>query len=43
VASDDALAQLRLAELHARLAEFERGSTSVVDLQRTIDRRLRDS
>jgi len=43
VASDDALAQLRLAELHGRLAGFERGSTSVVDLQRTIDRRLRDS
>ena len=43
VAPDDALAQLRLAELHTRLAGFERGSTSVVDLQRTIDRRLRDS
>ena len=43
VASDDALAGRRLAELHARLAGFERGSTSVVDLQRTIDRRLRDS
>jgi len=44
VAPDDAaLVQRRLAELHARLAEFERRSTSVVDLQRTIDRRLRDS
>ncbi|TMK14226.1 MAG: hypothetical protein E6G37_02720 [Actinobacteria bacterium] len=41
--SDDALAQRRLAKLHTRLAELERGSTSVVDLQRTIDRRLRDS
>jgi hypothetical protein len=44
VGSDDAAhAERRLAELHARLAEFERASTSVVDLQRTIDRRLRDS
>ena len=44
VAPDDAaLVQRRLTELHARLAEFERRSTSVVDLQRTIDRRLRDS
>jgi hypothetical protein len=40
---DPALAERRLAELHARLAELEREFTSVVDLQRTIDRRLRDS
>jgi hypothetical protein len=44
VGSDDpALAERRLAELHARLAVLEREFTSVVDLQRTIDRRLSDS
>ena len=42
-ASDDAaLAERRVAELHARLAELEHEFTSVVDLQHAIDRRLRD-
>jgi hypothetical protein len=43
--SDDAAiaAERRIAEFHARLAELEHELTSVVDLQHTIDRRLRDS
>ena len=42
--SDEAvLAERRVAELQARLAELEHEFTSVVDLQRAIDRRLRDS
>ncbi|TMK34696.1 MAG: hypothetical protein E6G58_11210 [Actinobacteria bacterium] len=41
--SDDVvLAERRVAELHARLAELEHEFTSVVDLQHAIDRRLRD-
>ena len=43
--SDDAAiaAERRIARFQARLAELQQERTSVVDLQHTIDRRLRDA
>jgi hypothetical protein len=43
--SDDAAvaAERRIAQFQARLAELQQERTSVVDLQQTIDRRLRDA
>src|SRR5512132_1826745 len=43
--SDDAAiaAERRIAQFQARLAELHRERTSVVDLQQTIDRRLRNA
>lgn len=43
--SDDAAiaAERRIAQFQARLAELHHERTSVVDLQQTIDRRLRDA
>ena len=43
--SDDAAiaAERRIAQFQARLAELHQERTSVVDVQQTIDRRLRDA
>jgi len=43
--SDDAAiaAERRIAQFQARLAGLQQERTSVVDLQQTIDRRLRDA
>ena len=43
--SDDAAiaAERRIAQFQARLADLQQERTSVVDLQHTIDRRLRDA
>jgi hypothetical protein len=43
--SDDAAiaAERRIAQFQARLADLQHQRTSVVDLQHTIDRRLRDA